>query len=125
MRKTQVHNRPYLKETRRTLRQELTPAEKLLWKVLKGKNIEGRKFRRQHSIEDFIVDFYCAKEKLVIELDGEVHNNINAQYNDEERDKRLKELDYTIMRFENKEVINNLDNVLREIENYFLERENN
>ena len=54
--------------------------------MLKNKQLEGRKFRRQHSIDNFIVDFYCTEEKLIIELDGEVHNSIMAKTKDNERD---------------------------------------
>lgn len=119
MRKDQVHNRPYLKDIRRALRNEPTKAEIRLWKILRGKSIGGRKFRRQHSIENYIVDFYCAEEKLAIELDGEIHLNINQLQIDFERDKRLKELGYTVLRFENEMVFKNLENVVRIIEGHF------
>ncbi|MHA6250128.1 endonuclease domain-containing protein [Pontibacter sp. CAU 1760] len=64
-----LHNRKYLKENRRELRHNLTPAEAELWKHLQGSQLAGRKFRRQHSIGNFILDFYCSSEKMAIELD--------------------------------------------------------
>jgi very-short-patch-repair endonuclease len=69
----QIFNRGYLKKARRDLRKNLTPAEATLWLMLKNKQLEGRRFRRQFSIGNFIVDFYCPSEKLVIELDGANH----------------------------------------------------
>jgi len=68
-----LNNINYLKDTRKYLRNNLTEAESLLWEVLKGKKLAGRKFRRQHSIGYYIVDFYCPSEKLIIELDGQHH----------------------------------------------------
>lgn len=117
MRNNQVHNRPYLKDIRRELRKEPTEAEAFLWKILRGKNINGRKFRRQHSIENYIVDFYCAEEKLVIELDGKIH--LNQKEMDFERDKRLKELGYNVLRFENERVFRELEKVVCIIEANF------
>jgi len=114
MRNNQIHNRPYLKDIRRELRKEPTEAEAFLWKILRGKNINGRKFRRQHSIENYIVDFYCAEEKLVIELDGKIH--LNQKEMDFERDKRLKELGYNVLRFENERVFRELEKVVCIIE---------
>ncbi len=117
MRNNQVHNRPYLKDLRRELRKEPTEAEAFLWKILRGKNISGRKFRRQHSIENYIVNFYCAEEKLVIELDGKI--NLNQKEMDFERDKRLKELGYNVLRFENERVFRELEKVVCIIEANF------
>jgi very-short-patch-repair endonuclease len=58
----------------RELRQELTPAEKVLWQALRDKQLAGFKFRRQHPIDRFIADFYCAACKLIVELDGGIHD---------------------------------------------------
>ncbi len=69
----QLHNKPSLKEERKALRNNLTEAEYLLWQYLKGKKLSGRKFRRQHSFENYIMDFYCPAEKPAIELDGQHH----------------------------------------------------
>ena len=114
-----LHNRKYLKENRRELRGNLTPAEAELWKYLKEGQLEGRKFRRQHSIANYILDFYCPSERLAIELDGQVHQNSNASYFDEERDQILKSLNIRVLRFENKAIFQNLEAVLQEISRSF------
>ena len=119
MRQNQVNNVDYLKDRRRSLRNNLTPAEAKLWSVLKNSGLKNRKFRRQHSIENYIADFYCAAEKIIIELDGQPHFNTGQAYYDAERDKRLGELGNKILRFENKLVFIDLEGVLREIESNF------
>ena len=113
------HDKPELKGFRKELRQSLTPAEAFLWKYLEHKKLDGRKFRRQHSIENYIVDFYCASEKLIVELDGEVHNNVLAEKRNQIRDSRLAALGFKILRFENQMVFQHLDSVLQEIKNNF------
>ncbi|GAA3654431.1 endonuclease domain-containing protein [Flavivirga jejuensis] len=117
--KQKIHSLKYLKERRAELRQSLTPAEAFLWKHLKSRQFEGRRFTRQHSIKNYIVDFYCSKEKLIIELDGEVHNNELAKEKDDQRTKYLTELGYTVIRFENKMVFENLGSVFMEIKEHF------
>lgn len=79
----------------------------------------GRKFRRQHGILNFIVDFYSFEEKLVIELDGEIHYNATKSVYDDERSKKLETLGNTVIRFENKMVFENLQSVLTEITQNF------
>ena len=113
------HNRKYLGLFRKVLRNNLTPAEAFLWKQLQRRKFMGRKFRRQHSIENFIVDFYCAEEQLIIELDGEVHKNPLAEEKDEKRTKKLESFGFTIIRFENRMVFDFLPSVLKEIEDNF------
>ena len=93
--KKKIHNKKFLETWRRELRKRLTPAEAFLWKSLQNRKFENRKFRRQHSIGNFIVDFYCPEEKLIIELDGAVHQNPTAREKDEKRDKILQELGFT------------------------------
>lgn len=119
MNRNRVHNRESLLERRREVRKRSTPAERRFWNILKAHCFDGKKFRRQHSIENYIVDFYCAKEKVVIELDGEIHNNYINRQMDYERDLRLRELGYTVLRFENERVFCDLGNVLKEIEGSF------
>jgi very-short-patch-repair endonuclease len=70
---TKLYNIPLLKDTRKNLRKNMTPAELVLWDMLKEKRFYGRKFRRQHSIGYYIADFYCPSEELIIELDGQHH----------------------------------------------------
>ena len=89
MRQNQIKNVTYLKDRRKDLRNNLTPAEATLWKYLKGSTLKDRKFRRQHSIGNYIVDFYCPEEKLIIELDGEVHNDPMQAVYDAERSEWL------------------------------------
>ncbi len=115
----QTHNRPELKENRRILRSNLTPAEIRLWKCLQNKQLEGKKFRRQHSLGSYIVDFYCPEDRITIELDGEVHNNpVNEQY-DLQRDEYINSLGIKVIRFKNADVFERVDNVLNEIRGYF------
>ncbi len=73
MSRQRIHNRIELKTFRKKLRNHSTSAEAVLWTYLKHRQLDGRKFRRQYSIGNYIVDFYCAEEQLVIELDGEDH----------------------------------------------------
>lgn len=119
MRKGQVHSVNYLLENRKRLRQNSTPAEARLWQALRGNKLEGRRFRRQHSIEDNIVDFYCPAEKLIIESDGQVHFHLENVQNDLERNARLKQLGFTILRFDNCAVIKELEKVLAIIVGHF------
>ena len=114
-----VHSLPHLKTFRTELRSKLTPAEAFLWKQLQNSKLDNRKFRRQHSIGNYIVDFYCASEGLAIELDGEIHYNEIAQQHDEERDLFLSYFNVKVLRFENKQVFDNLDWVLEEIRSCF------
>mgnify|MGYP001813205732 FL=1 len=97
----------------------MTPAEAFLWTHLKSRKLAGRRFNRQFSIENYIADFYCHQERLVIELDGQVHMNPTAQEKDRLRTARLKELGYTVVRFENYMVFEHLSFVLEEIEEHF------
>lgn len=97
----------------------MTEAELVLWEVLKGKKLCGRKFRRQHSIGYYIADFYCPAERLIIELDGQHHYTPEGLEKDRERDDHLEELGIKVLRFENKEVLNNLTVVLKCIKSNF------
>jgi len=102
-------------EYSRELRQSSTEAEKLLWERLRNRKLNGLKFRRQHPIDKYIVDFYCHEKRLVIELDGSVHNiNENAAY-DRARTVELGGLKITVIRFRNVEVENDMESVLEKI----------
>lgn len=116
---TKLYNVLYLKEKRKYLRQNMTEAELILWSVLKGKKLEGRKFRRQHSIGHYITDFYCSSEKLIIELDGKHHFTEEGREKDQERDEHLALMNKKVLRFENREVLNNLTEVLQRIKKEF------
>ncbi len=91
----------------------MTPAEKRLWFELRGHKLAGVKFRRQAPIGEYVVDFLCFERKLVIEVDGSVHDT-QKQY-DQEREEALRSWGYTILRFSNEDVLKNLPSVLRTI----------
>src|SRR5689334_18713947 len=95
------------------LRHEMTPAEKLLWEELRANKL-GVHFRRQQIIAGFIVDFYCHKAALVIEVDGDIHDL--QQYEDARREEALNEIGLRIVRFRNDEVLKNLSAVMEEIQ---------
>jgi len=98
----------------RDLRKRMTPAEELLWQRLQGNQLDGWHFRRQHPVGRFIVDFFCAKAKLVVEVDGPIHKQQRAY--DQERTKLLEiERGYRVIRFTNDEVLNDIESVLQRI----------
>ena len=101
-------------ERSRELRREMTPAERILWQELRGNKL-GVHFRRQQVIAGFIVDFYCHKADLVIELDGSVHEESEQKVSDAERDKALGAMGLRVFRFKNEDVIKNLRGVLGRI----------
>jgi len=110
------YNKRHLKAYRKNLRNNLTPAEAALWTLLKNKQVLGLRFRRQFSVNNYILDFFCPKAKLAIELDGEVHNSAEAQERDLKRDDFLGNLDIKVLRVENKLVFENTTQVVSAIE---------
>lgn len=106
------NNANVLIEKAKENRNNPTEAEKALWSQLRNKNLDD-KFRRQHLIDDFIVDFVCLRKKLVVEVDGEIHET-KKEY-DEERTKILNDKGFKVIRFKNEEVLGNTDAVLKEI----------
>ena len=104
---------------RRRLRRDATAAEVMLWQELRNRQVQGRKFRRQHSLGSFTVDFFCVEEHLVIELDGQSHSNIGAMQADEQRDKWLNQEGYKVLRFSNDEVYQQVERVVWKIEDAF------
>lgn len=115
----QLNNLKYLKNNRKTLRSNLTPAEASLWKLLQGNKLNGKKFRRQHSVGIYILDFYCPSQKLAIELDGAGHFTEEGLQRDEERSNFLKSCGINVIRFENKLIFDKTDWVLEEIKKNF------
>ena len=97
------------------LRKNMTPAELLLWERLK-KNQLGIRFKAQHPIDTFIADFYCHKFKLVVEIDGKIHDS-QIEY-DQNRTAELERWGIAVIRFSNEEVINNIDCVIEKIKEY-------
>ena len=117
--KEQIHNKKILESKRKVLRNNLTSAEATLWRLLKGKQLGGKKFRRQHSVGFYILDFYCPSERLAIELDGEIHFREDVMRKDEERTKYLMSLNIKVIRFENEKVFQSPAAVLAEIKKHF------
>ena len=117
--KTNILNRdmfygasPVTIRTAAILRKNSTLAENILWKKLRDRKLFHVKFRRQHPIDKFIVDFYCHEIKLVIEIDGEIHETDEAKEYDSSRQSHLEDLGLTVIRFSNHEVIFEMDSVL-------------
>ncbi|MFP4023038.1 MAG: endonuclease domain-containing protein [Thiohalospira sp.] len=106
---------PEIFETAKVLRNHMTDSEKLLWEKLKDNQLNGIKFRRQHPISQFIVDFYCHQKKLVIELDGSIHQKNAQQERDKGRQFMLEELGLTVIRFKNEEIKKDISNVISKI----------
>ena len=107
-----IHNLPALKDRRRELRHNATRAEALLWACLRKSQLDGKKFRRQHSIGPYIVDFYCPECRVIVELDGEVHTGLLAIERDERRTEFLSRFGVQVLRFENHEVVENRERVV-------------
>ena len=99
------------------MRKNHTASEDLLWQNLRGRKLGGHKFRRQHPVAGFIADFYCHETKLVIELDGKIHNLSEQKEYDGGRTHDLKEHGLRVIRFTNEEVERNILMVLEEIRN--------
>ena len=104
---------PEIEAAARRLRRNMTPPEQKLWEALKGKKLGGLKFRAQHPVGPCILDFYCPACKLVVELDGGVHDE-QAAY-DESRTQQLENYGHCIIRFRNEEVLEDLPSVLERI----------
>ncbi len=115
----QIHNRKELKPFRKNLRNNSTAAEATLWNHIKGSQLNGKKFRRQHSVGFYILDFYCPSERLCIELDGAEHFTESGMAYDEERTAFLNNLNIKVLRFENKEIFGALESVLDRIKSSF------
>jgi very-short-patch-repair endonuclease len=116
---TKIHNRKYLKEDRRSLRNNLTSAEATLWNSLKNRQLKGRKFRREHSVGNYILDFYCPGEKLAVELDGDYHFEPSGHEYDKVRDAYLNDLDIKVIHIENDLIFFDIDYVLKLIADSF------
>lgn len=93
----------------------MTQAEIILWSGLKNRQVKGFKFRRQYSIDSYVVDFYCAQVKLAVEVDGGSHFTEEAIEYDEDRQRNIEQLGIQFLRFTNTDVKTNLDEVIKEI----------
>jgi len=104
---------PLIQKRARRLRGRLTPVEQTLWERLRNRRLEGLKFRRQHPLGPYIVDFYCAEHRLVVEVDGPIH--LRRREEDALRDEYLTRYGYHVLRIRNDEVENDLEAVLERI----------
>ncbi|WP_396141111.1 vitamin B12 dependent-methionine synthase activation domain-containing protein [Flavobacterium sp.] len=104
-----------LKVKAKEMRNKPTEAEKMLWNVLSNKGIENYKFRRQHIIGEYIVDFVCLEKRFVIEVDGSVHNELEQIEHDKHRTEWLESIGFKIIRFTNNQVLSDLFNTIENI----------
>ncbi|PIZ57040.1 DNA methyltransferase [bacterium (Candidatus Torokbacteria) CG_4_10_14_0_2_um_filter_35_8] len=111
---TKLYNLKRQKQTRRRLRRDRTKAEAILWSRLRNRQL-GYKFRRQYGIGKYVVDFCCPSVKLVVELDGGIHNSPEQAIKDRRRQKFLEDLGLRVKRYLNKDVASNLDDVLKDL----------
>ena len=108
--------KPAIFKLAKELRKDETKAEKILWSRLNRNQILGLQFRRQHPINIFIADFYCAKIKLVIEIDGSIHDITEYQEHDRGRSEILNDFGITVIRFTNEQIIEEIDSTVEQIE---------
>ena len=113
--KEKTNNLKDTKDLRQGLRLTATPAEVTLWQFLKKSQVGGLKFRRQHSVGEFVLDFYCPEIKLDLELDGEVHNSPMAYERDMKRTQYLNHLGISVLRYHNDVVFNNVQGIIDSI----------
>jgi very-short-patch-repair endonuclease/restriction endonuclease S subunit len=104
-----------LVEQARELRKKQTPAEAIMWELLRDRRLMGLKFRRQHQIGNYIVDFYCHDHCLVIEIDCPVHQSVDQRCRDKKKDEYLQSMGFTVKRFLNEQVLDDPETVLKEI----------
>ena len=106
---------PIIFDRAQQLRKNMTNAEALLWEALRNRRFEGLKFRRQHPVSRFIVDFYCHEKRLVVEVDGSIHDEPEVKERDANREVELQNLGLTIARFTNEEIENDINKVLQRL----------
>jgi very-short-patch-repair endonuclease len=100
-----------IRDNARALRKRMTPAEEILWEALRRGRLQDLRFRKQHPFETFIFDFYCAEHKLIVEVDGSIHNTPDVAGHDVERDAYLHARGFRILRFRNIQVRQDLASV--------------
>jgi len=111
MREREWRSKPYA----RSLRKAMTRAEIALWARLKGRQLQGYKFRRQHPVDDYVADFACIELKLIVELDGSAHDASDRLERDAARTRNFMALGWTVLRFSNEAVLYRTDEVLNHI----------
>ncbi len=101
----------------RRLRRTMTDAERILWSKLRNRQLENQKFRRQHRLGPYVLDFYCPSKRLVIEVDGGQHYTHKGKLRDEKREEYLTKCGLIILRYSDKDILTNLNIVLQDILN--------
>ena len=109
---TKIFNRTDQRTKRKALRSKMPVPETILWTKLKGRQLRGHKFRRQYSVRNFVLDFYCPEARLAIEVDGESHYTEGRMSADRERQSLIESYGIQFVRFTNKEILENLAEVL-------------
>jgi len=104
-----------LKPLAQEMRHQPTPSEDIIWESVRARRLNGAKFRRQHAIDGFIVDFVCIERRLIIEIDGEIHQDVDQQMYDVERQMLLEARGFRVLRFTNEQVFHWLQAVLDDI----------
>jgi len=117
---TKIYNQKHLKEIRRHLRKNMSNAEANLWSKLNRKQINGERFLRQFSIENYVIDFFCPKLKLAIEVDGDTHFSDEDIANDRKRQNDIENAGISFLRVTNIEVYDSIDSVINIITNNVL-----
>jgi len=113
---TQHFNRTTEKENRRKLRKRQTPTEAIIWHYLRNRQTAGIKFRRQYSVDKFIIDFYSPQLKLAIEIDGNIHDLPEQKLRDADRQNYIESFGITFLRIRNEEIFENINIVFMKIE---------
>ena len=119
---TKIYNKTSEKDKRRTLRNNMPKAELVLWTKLRSKGFDGHKFRRQYSVGKYVVDFFCPKLKLAVEVNGDSHFSEESERGDRERQNFIESFGISFLRVTNNDIYENLDGVLERIEGSIEER---
>ena len=112
---TQIFNKRSQITKRKLLRKNAPHPEHILWQAIRNRKANGQKFKRQFSIDKYVVDFYCPELRLVIEIDGGYHVKESVKEYDFERQRFIESLGINLLRFSDKEILNNLEGVLNKI----------
>ena len=112
---TRIFNWKSEKIKRRELRKNMSKAEQIIWQRLRKRQISGKRFLRQFSMEKYVVDFYCQELKLAIEVDGDTHNTSEEIDQDKTRQKRIESIGIKFLRFQNEEIFSDIESVIDKI----------
>ena len=109
------YNKKHMQPIRRKLRREMTYTEKVVWSVLRRKQL-GVRFLRQYSVDNYVIDFYSPEIKLALEIDGEVHDEVDVKINDAVREQHIESFGITILRLTNEEIEGNPNKAFQKVE---------